>query len=124
MTNPYTYLFYILYKLLNPIVKEKDRLPFGIISIIGLLLLVHSVFTLILLNMENSHVILPQVNSFVFGGIMVLLFYIPNYYFFEKDERYLKKMEKMSDLKRTTKNQTKIILLIYFLLPLIVYLIK
>jgi hypothetical protein len=75
MTNPYTYLFYIFYKLLNPIVKEKDRLPFGIISIIGLLLIIHTGLFLIILKSYISFSILPNSNPYLIGGVATLIFY-------------------------------------------------
>jgi hypothetical protein len=78
MTNPYTYLFYIFYKLLNPIVKEKDRLPFGIISIIGLLLIIHTGLFLIILKSYISFSILPNSNPYLIGGVATLIFYFIN----------------------------------------------
>ena len=124
MTNPYTYLFYILFKLLDPIVKEKDRLPFGIISIIGFLLLIHTGLFLIILKSYISFSILPNLNPYLIGGIITLIFYFINNYFYEKDDKYIDLINKMSKLSKTIKIMTKIVLLIYFLLPLILYLIK
>ena len=120
MVNPYYYIFYLLYILLNPIAKYKSRLPFSIISFMVIIFIVHAVLLLIILKIDFNVNILPKMNKLLFGGIFAVLYFTMNNYLFEKNDRYLKIISIIENAPAYKKFNSSIIICFYFLSPLII----
>lgn len=121
MVNPYYYFFYLFYKLLYPIAKEKDRLPFGITLLMGLVLMVHGFATLIIIErVNNLSTILPEMNKFLFGIILFVLFFLLNHFLFERNERYLRITKEITDSSYARKTIALILLIGYLIIPILI----
>ena len=121
MVNPYYYFFYFFYKVLKPIAKEEDRIPFAAISLMALILIIHSVILLISIKSRFGIEILPDVNKLVFGAIVTLVYLVGNHFLFERNNRYLSLVNRIEKAAFYKKVITSIILVGYFLSPLIFF---
>lgn len=121
MVNPYYFFFYLFYKLFYPIAKEKDRLPFGISSIMGLILMIHGFVTLIIVEKTyNISKIIPKMNKFLFGIILFMLFFLLNHFLFERNDRYLKVTNEIAASKQFKRIIAALIVIVYLSIPIIV----
>jgi hypothetical protein len=120
MVNPYYLLFYFFYRLFDPIAKEKDRLPFGISSIMGLILVIHGFITLIIIeNTFKLNMIIPKTNKFVFGIIVSILYFSLNHFLFERKDRYIIVIERIANSEKMKKVNARALITLYFFSPLI-----
>ncbi len=120
MVNPYYFFFYLFYKALKPLAKDKDRIPFSIIALMAVVLIIHTVVLLITIKSNFDLNILPRMNKLLFGGIIAILYFALNNYLFEKDNRYIRLMKKMKEAKFYRKITALLLLVIYFLSPLFI----
>jgi len=123
MVNPYYYYFYLFYLLLNPIAKDKTRLPFAIASFMGLILMIHAGIFIIVIKTYFGIYILPKMNKLLFGGLFTVLYFSVNSYLFERDSKFVKIMDEIEFAPTYKKVNSAIIIVIYFLAPLIIKLI-
>lgn len=123
MVNPYYYFFYLFYLLLNPIAKNKRRLPFSIASFMGIILMIHAGVFLIILKTYFGISVLPKMNKFLFGGLLAILYFGINSFLFERNDRYLNIMKEIDSAQTYKKVITTIIIGIYFLAPFIIKII-
>ena len=118
MVNPYYFLFYLFFKFLDPIAKEKDRVPFTIVAFIGLGIIIHSVILLIVIKTYFDIEILPKMNKLLFGLIFAGIFFFINNYLFERNNRYLEIIGKIKQEKMYKKINALLIVLLYLSLPI------
>jgi len=120
MVNPYYFLFYIFYLLLNPIAKDKTRLAFSIVSFMAILLILHSTILFIVIfttfNIKGS----IDMNKHLFGVIVTALYLLINYYLFERNNRYLLLINKIETTTTYKKVISAITLTIYIFIPFII----
>ena len=124
MVNPYYFFFYLFYKLLKPLAKDEDRIPFSIIALMSVVLIIHTVVLLITIKSNFDINILPRMNKLLFGGIIAILYFALNNYLFEKNNRYISLMKKMKEAKFYRKITALLLLVIYFLSPLFIFVIN
>ena len=125
MINPFYYFFYLFYKILRPLAREEDRIPFAITSFMAIMLVVHMVILLITIKTQLNYdiSILPNSNKYVIGAIVVVIYFVLSNVLFEKNNRYLKLVERIKNTKTYRKITAAVFLLTYFLAPLIIRLI-
>jgi hypothetical protein len=120
MVNPYYLFFYFFYRLFDPIAKEKDRLPFGISAIMGLILIIHGFITLsIIENIYTLNMILPKMNKIVFSAIIFILYFSLNHFLFERNDRYTMVVQKIANSDQSKKIIASTIIILYLLFPFI-----
>ena len=120
MINPIYFFFYLFYRILKPISKHKDRIPFTIIGSMALILLIH-IFILInkIRNIYNVDII-PDMNKYFFAIIIAIPYFVICYFLFERNNRYIILMDQIKKVKKYKKTTSFIFLMIYFFSPLII----
>ncbi len=124
MVNPYYFFFYLFYRLLKPLAKDEDRIPFAIIAFMSILLIIHAVILLITIKTHYGIVLLPKTNKLLFGGTFAVLYFTLNNYLFEKNNRYIGLMQKIKDAESYRKITASIFLGAYLLSPLVIIMIS
>jgi hypothetical protein len=118
MVNPYYYFFYLFFLLLYPIAKDKRRVPFSIVSFMGIILMIHSGVILIMLKSYLGIQILPHMNKLLFGSVFTVIYFVINHYLFEKNDKYVELIGKIKEAPNYKKINSAILIILYFLLPL------
>lgn len=120
MVNPYYFFFYLFYKVLKPLAKDEDRIPFAIIAFMAIVLIVHTVLLLITIKSHYDITILPRMNKLLFGGIFGVFYFAVNNFLFEKNNRYIDLMKRIKEAKFYKKITALIFLMAYFLSPMVI----
>jgi len=120
MVNPYYFFFYLFYRVLKPLSKDEDRIPFAIIAFMAIVLIIHAVVLLITLKTYYSITVLPRMNKLLFGGVFAILYFTVNNFLFEKNNKYIDIMKRINEARFYKKLTALFLLLIYFLSPLII----
>lgn len=124
MVNPYYFFFYLFYKLLRPLAKDEDRIPFAIIAFMSIVLIIHAVVLFITIKSYYNINVLPKINKLLFGGVFAVLYFTLNNYLFEKNNRYIGLMQKIKDAEFYRKITALLFIGAYFLSPLIIIMIN
>ena len=119
MVNPIFYFFYVVFKCLgNPLKRESN----DVIASYGLVFvsfIIHLLILSIVLKHEYDIDLLRKMNRIVFGLLVMVLFYVSNYFALERNHRYIKILKQIKETPNYKKQTTALFLLVYGILPLL-----
>jgi uncharacterized protein YhhL (DUF1145 family) len=124
MVNPYYFFFYLLYRVLKPLSKDEDRIPFAIIAFMALVFIIHAVILLVTINSYYDLTALPRMNKLLFGVVCAILYFLVNNILFERNDRYIYLMKRIKEARFYKKITALFVLLAYFLSPLLILVVN
>jgi chromate transport protein ChrA len=124
MVNPYYYLFYLFYRVLKPLSKDEDRIPFAIIAFMAIVFIIHAVIMLVVFKSYYDLTALPRMNKLLFGVVSAILYFLVNNILFEKNNRYVYLMKRIKEASFYKKVTALFVLMSYFLSPLLILFIN
>ena len=97
--NPYTFLYCSLYKFFENKSKAKDRISFGLQSLLGIGFMIYFAIIVIIIKTKYDLSFHLGMNKYLFGLLFTIVYYSLSYLLFDKNDRYIKFLDSYRDLQ-------------------------